>query len=78
MASITVTLSVEEQALLDQLSQDRHRGKSEIATDALRGYLRFEAEQIRKIKEGIAAADSGDFATDEEVEAFFADHADPQ
>jgi hypothetical protein len=33
---------------------------------------------MRKIREGVVAADRDDFATDEEVEAFFAKYADPQ
>jgi predicted transcriptional regulator len=78
MTTITVNLNAEEKALLDQLAHDRHRSETELATDALRNYLHFEAEQIRKIKEGIAAADQDDFASDEEVEAFFANYTNPQ
>ncbi|MEP6657909.1 MAG: CopG family transcriptional regulator [Betaproteobacteria bacterium] len=76
MATVTVTLSPEEKALLDQLAGARQRGEEELAGEALREYLRFEAEQIRKIEEGIAAANRGDFAAEVEIEAFFARYAD--
>jgi predicted transcriptional regulator len=76
MATVTVTLSPEEKALLDRIAGARQRGEEELVGEALREYLRFEAEQIRKIEQGIAAADSGDFASEGEIEAFFARYAD--
>lgn len=78
MATVTVTLNSDEKALLDQIAGVQSRSEEELAAEALREYLKFEAEQIRRIQEGVAAADRGDFATDEEVEAFFAKYADPQ
>ncbi|MBI4757263.1 MAG: CopG family transcriptional regulator [Betaproteobacteria bacterium] len=76
MASVTLTLSTEEKSLLDQIAVARHRSEEDLATEALRDYLRFEAEQMTRIREGIIAADGGDFATDAEVEAFFGQHAE--
>jgi len=72
MPTGTLNISVEEKALLDQVALAQHRSEGELAASALRSYLKFEAEQIRKIRDGIAAADLGQFATDEEVETFFA------
>jgi RHH-type rel operon transcriptional repressor/antitoxin RelB len=78
VATVSVSLSPEEKALLDQIAAAQSRSQEELASEALREYLKFEVEQIRKIREGIAAADRGDFATDEEVEAFFARYANPR
>jgi predicted transcriptional regulator len=78
MASVTVILSPEEKSLLDRIAGARHRAEEDLAGEALREYLRFEVEQMRRIQEGIVAADSGDFASDDEVEAFFARYADPR
>lgn len=78
MATVTVTLNPDEKALLDQIAGAQSRSEEELAAEALREYLKFEADQIRRIKEGVAAAERGDFATDEEVEAFFAKYADPR
>ncbi len=76
MATVTVTISTEEKALLDQVAHAQHRSEAELAASALRSYLKFEADQLRKIREGIAAADLGEFATEEEVESFFAKYTD--
>ena len=42
----------------------------------LREYLHFEAEQMAKIQAGIAAAGRGEFASDAEVNAFFAKYGE--
>jgi predicted transcriptional regulator len=78
MATVTVTLNPDEKALLDRIASIQSRSEEELAAQALREYLKFEAQQIRRIQEGVAAADRGDFATDEEVEAFFAKYAGPR
>ena len=78
MATVTISLTPEEKALLDRVAGAQNRNEEELAHEALREYIEFEAEQMRKIQEGITAADRGAFATDDEVEAFFAQYADPQ
>ena len=72
MSHLTLSISPEEQALLHRLAETNQSSDAELAAAALREYLRFEAAQIRKIQRGLAAADNGDFASDEEVDAFFA------
>lgn len=76
MSVLNVVLPPEDRALLHRLAESAQRSDEEIAAVALREYLRFEAEQIRKIREGIQAADKGDFASDDEVTAFFAEHGE--
>lgn len=76
MATVTLTISAEEKLLLDQVAHAQQRSEAELAASALRGYLNFEADQLRKIRDGIAAADLGEFASDEEIESFFAKYTD--
>lgn len=71
METLTLPIGVEEKSLLHLLAQTRHRSDEESAVAALRDYLRFEAEQIRRVREGVDAAERGDFADEEEVAAFF-------
>ena len=75
MASVTVTLSEEDKDFLERLARRRQRSNADLAAEALRAYLRFEAEQISRIQEGIAAADQGEFATEQEIEEFFTRYA---
>jgi len=72
MNHLTVSISPEEQALLHRLAETNQSSDAEMAAVALREYLKFEAAQIRKIQRGLAAAETSDFATDQEVDAFFA------
>lgn len=77
MGAISIPLSSEDAAVLHRIATARHASDAEVAAAGLREYLHFEAAQIAKIQAGIAAADRGDFATDEEVEAFFAKFGEP-
>ncbi|MDP2809069.1 MAG: CopG family transcriptional regulator [Rhodocyclaceae bacterium] len=72
MNALNVMLLPEDRVLLHRLAESSQRSDEEIAAAALREYLRFESEQIDKIRSGIEAADKGDFASDDEVAAFFA------
>jgi predicted transcriptional regulator len=42
--------------------------------EALREYLAIERENTQRTEAAIAAADRGEFATDEEMEAIFAEY----
>ena len=76
MIALNVVLPPEDRALLHRLAESAQRSDEELAAVALREYLRFEAEQIGKIQEGIKAADNGDFASDDETDTFFAEHGE--
>jgi predicted transcriptional regulator len=65
MSTLSIELPPEERALLHKLATSAQRTDEEIASVALRGYLRFEAEQIERIRSGIDAADKGNFASHE-------------
>lgn len=55
-----------------QLSEISGQSISSITEDALRGYLAWRAPQLLDLKDAIAAADRGEFASDDEVTALFA------
>lgn len=57
---------------IGELAKATVRTKSVLAIDALTNYVQRESWQIRDIHEGIAQADAGEFATDDQVKAVFA------
>ncbi|MGI8913732.1 MAG: CopG family ribbon-helix-helix protein [Chloroflexota bacterium] len=65
--TVRVPLGMREQ--LDELARATGRQRSYLAYEALRQYLEHESWQIIQIQAGIRAADAGDFATPEQVEA---------
>lgn len=70
-AAFTIRLDDEMLAKLDALAADTDRSRSWIAARAIENYVALNAWQIARIKDGIAEADRGEFATDEEVRAVF-------
>jgi predicted transcriptional regulator len=70
-AAFTIRLDDEMLAKLDALAADTDRSRSWIAAKAIQDYVELNAWQIQRIREGIAEADRGEFATDGEVEAVF-------
>jgi predicted transcriptional regulator len=48
-----------------------------VTLQALKEYLRREAAFIAGVKEGLAAAERGEFATDEEMEELFEEFCGP-
>lgn len=73
---MTVRLPADLADALDKLAKLTGRSKSNIAVAALQSYVESEASQIRDIEEGIAGADRGEFASVEEVNAFFSRYGD--
>ena len=63
------TLRLDETTLeaLDQLAEKTERSRSWLATKAIEDYVALNVWQIGKIEAGIAAADRGDFASDDDV-----------
>jgi predicted transcriptional regulator len=68
-AAFTIRLDDEMLAKLDALAADTDRSRSWIAAKAIESYVELNAWQIEQIKEGIAQADRGEFATEEELDA---------
>ncbi len=71
-AAFTIRLDDEMLAKLDALAADTDRSRNWIAAKAIESYVELNAWQIARIKEGIAEADRGEFATPDEVKAVFA------
>lgn len=68
-AAFTIRLDDEMLAKLDALAADTDRSRNWIAAKAIQDYVELNAWQIQRIKEGIAEADRGEFATEEELDA---------
>jgi len=64
---VTVHLDQPTLDALDDLAKKTERSRDQLAAEAIQNYLDLNSWQIEKIKQGIAAADRGDFATEEEV-----------
>lgn len=72
--SLNVRLPLELAGQLDALTKATGRTKSFLTVEALRGYIEVEMWQIQDVKSGLAEADRGEFASVEEVDAFFAQY----
>jgi RHH-type rel operon transcriptional repressor/antitoxin RelB len=68
-AVLTFRVPVEVKQQLDQLAAATHRSKSWLAGEAIQRYIELEGWQIGEIRQALTEADTGDFASDEEVTA---------
>lgn len=67
--NVRVPASVYDQ--LEDLAKSTARTKSFVTVEALSSYLATQSWQVKEITAGIADADRGDFATDDQVNAVF-------
>ncbi|MGX1790132.1 CopG family ribbon-helix-helix protein [Bosea sp. NPDC055332] len=72
-AAFTIRLDDETLAKLDALAADTDRSRNWLAAKAIENYVELNAWQIARIKEGIAQADRGEFATEDELDAIEAE-----
>jgi predicted transcriptional regulator len=72
-AAFTVRLDDKVLQELDALGEQTDRSRNWLVNEALRQYLELQAWQTAKIRAGIEAAERGDFATDEELNAIEAE-----
>jgi predicted transcriptional regulator len=72
----SLVIEKEIQQQFHQLAEETHRTESEIIHEALAGYLAADHHYVEVLKQRIAAADRGEFASEEEVEAFFAERGE--
>jgi predicted transcriptional regulator len=70
--NVTCRLDTEHVAFLDELGANLDRDRSYLIKDAVSRYIELHRWQIEEITKGIAEADRGEFASDDEVEAAFA------
>ena len=73
MTTVTTRIDEETQSRLDQLAKATDRSSSWLVADAIRRYVEEEGWQVAAIEEGVRQADAGDFATEDEVKAAFAE-----
>ncbi len=66
----------EMQRQFHQLAKETHRTESEIIHEALAGYLAADHHYVEVLKQRVAAADRGEFASENKVEAFFAERGE--
>jgi RHH-type transcriptional regulator, rel operon repressor / antitoxin RelB len=64
---LTLRLDPKLKNQLDRLSKSMNRSRSFVAAQAIQEYVSVNEWQINEIKKGLAEADAGDFATEEEV-----------
>jgi RHH-type transcriptional regulator, rel operon repressor / antitoxin RelB len=65
---LTLRLDAKLKSKLDRLSKSMNRSRSFVAAQAIQEYVSVNEWQIAEIKKGLAEADAGDFATDEEMQ----------
>lgn len=67
-AILTLRLDPKLKNRLDRISKATSRSLSFVAAEAIREYVSLNDWQIAEIKKGLAEADRGEFATDEELQ----------
>ena len=68
---MTIRLEPELKSRLDKLSAVTQRSKSFLAAEAVREFIELNEWQIDEIKAAVKEADSGDFASEQELRAVF-------
>jgi predicted transcriptional regulator len=68
-----VTLHIEPSTIgaIDELARKANQPRDVLVEEALQNFVKLRAWQIAKIEEGIAAADRGEFVSDEEMDRIF-------
>ncbi len=69
--SVTFRIDAEARAALDQLAAATNRDRGSLISEAVEAYLDVQEWQFAHIGAGLAQAEAGSFATDEEVAAFW-------
>lgn len=70
--SMTISLEPELKRRFEQLAEVTNRSKSSLAVEALRNFIELYELQIYELKKAVREADSGDFASDQEVGNMYA------
>jgi len=70
--SVTFRLDEDKLQAIDHLAASMDRDRSYLINEAVNHYLDVQQWHADRIREAVAGADAGEFATAEEVEAAFA------
>jgi predicted transcriptional regulator len=76
--NLSLRLSFDTLAQLDRLARATDRSRNYLIGEAIAQYLEREIAWLDDIDEGIAAADRGEFATGEALEAFWNESTTPE
>ena len=68
---LTLRLEPKLTEQLDKLAVATQRSRSFLIAEAVRDYIALNEWQVEEIKKAVAAADRGEFASDEEVKKTF-------
>ena len=71
-ATLTIRLDSDLKQKLEHLAAAMQRSKSYLAAKAIQDFVELNEWQVQEIKEAIAEANKGDFASDELVAETFA------
>ena len=71
--NVTCRLNAEDVAFLDELATMKDRDRSYLIKQAVADFISLQRWHIEEINKGLAEADAGDFASDEEVRQMFAE-----
>ncbi|MBE9040199.1 ribbon-helix-helix protein, CopG family [Oscillatoriales cyanobacterium LEGE 11467] len=69
--NVTFRLDREKRAALDAIAASTDRNLSYVLNEAISLYLEIHQWHLAEIRQSLAEADAGDFASDAEVEAVF-------
>jgi RHH-type rel operon transcriptional repressor/antitoxin RelB len=71
--NVTCRLAADDVAFLDKLAGTLERDRSYLIKKAVSEYVALHRWQIDEVENSVTEADAGDFATDTQVRAAFAD-----
>ncbi len=74
---VSFVTEANKRARLDQIAAVFNTNLSAVINEALDQYIDLHEWQLKHIQEGMEEAKRGDFATDEEVNAFFSKYGQP-
>lgn len=77
MTAFTVRVPDELAEKLDRIAHKLDRSRAYLAAQAIEKFVEQEAWQLAEIEAGIAEADKGDFASDEEIAKTIAKYTGP-
>lgn len=72
MQTISFRIDDQKKSRIDKLADLQDRNRSYVINEAIDNYLELMGWQLKHIEEGLAQAECGDFADDEEVRTAFA------
>lgn len=70
----TIAVEPEIMGQFHQLAEQTHRPESEIIAEALASYLAADRHYVEVLRQRLASADRGEFASEADAAAFFGAH----